>query len=236
MKPMNTNPSSIVVDQAVERSFIMKVFGWMTLALAVTGLVATATAANETMRNLILGNPISLLVLFITQIVVVIVLSGLVNRINAGVATALFIIYSAITGLTFSSLFIVFTFESIGQVFFITAGTFGLVSLYGYTTRRDLTSLGSLGIMALIGIILASVINFLLRSDVLYWIISIIAIIVFIGLIAYDTQRIKRMAAGVLGSGDDELQRKASINGALALYLDFINLFIRLLMIFGRRR
>jgi len=235
MKSINTNPSSIVVDEAVERSFILKVYGWMTLALAITGLVATATAVNEPMQKLILGNPMALLVLMIAQIVVVIVLSALVNRISAVTATALFIIYSALTGVTFASLFIVFTAESIVQVFFITAGTFGLVSLYGYTTRRNLTSLGSLGVMALIGIILASLVNLLLRSDGLYWIISIVAVIVFIGLIAYDTQRIKRMAAGIMG-GDGDVQRKASINGALALYLDFINLFIRLLMIFGRRR
>ncbi len=173
--------------------------------------------------------------LIVIQFGVVIALSALINKLSPAMATALFILYAAITGVTFSTLFLAFTAESIAQVFFITAGTFAIFSVFGYVTKRDLTSLGSLGMMALIGVILASLVNFFLRSEPLYWIISFVAIAVFVGLIAYDTQRIKKMAAGMAGA-DGDLQSKAAIHGALALYLDFINLFIRLLMIFGRRR
>jgi FtsH-binding integral membrane protein len=234
---LNSNPglSNVVIDQAVERAFFAKVYGWMTLALAITGVVAAATASNPAYLALFFGSGVGFLVLIVVQFGVVIALSALINKLSATLATALFIIYAAITGVTFSTLFLAFTSESIAAVFFITAGTFAAFSAIGYVTKRDLTSLGSLGIMALIGVILASLVNLFLRSEPLYWIISFVAIAVFVGLIAYDTQRIKRMAAG-MGGVDGEVQSKAAIHGALALYLDFINLFIRLLMIFGKRR
>lgn len=211
----------------------MKVYGWMALALSITGLVATATAQNPTWLEQLFSGP-GLLILIFGQLGLVLVLSLLIRRLSAVMATVLFLIYSITVGITFSFLFYVYTAESIGQVFFITAGTFALVSAYGYVTRRDLTSLGSLAFMGLIGIILASLVNLFLQSEGLMWVLTYVGVAVFVGLIAYDTQRIKRMAHGI---GDDgEVQRKASIIGALALYLDFINLFIRLLRIFGRRR
>jgi FtsH-binding integral membrane protein len=230
---MSQPDTNIVVDQAVERSFIVKVYYWMTLALAITGLVAVATASNPAILNGIVGTP-AFFVIIIAQLVLVVVLSAAIGKLNAGVATGLFIIYSALTGLTFSVLFLEYTGASIGEVFFITAGTFALVSAYGFVTKRDLTSVGNLLFMALIGIILASIVNIFLQSSALYWILTIVGVIVFVGLIAYDTQRIKRMAYSVSEGGD--IQRKAAVIGALALYLDFINLFIRLLRLFGRRR
>ncbi len=225
--------SSIAIDQAAERSFIMKVYGWMALALSITGLVATATAQNPTWLEPLLSGP-GLLILIFGQLGLVLVLSALIRRLSAAMATVLFLIYSITVGITFSFLFYVYTAESIGQVFFITAGTFALVSAYGYITRRDLTSLGSLAFMGLIGIILGSVVNLFLQSEGVMWALTYIGVLVFVGLIAYDTQRIKRMAHGI--GEDGEIQRKAAIIGALALYLDFINLFIRLLRIFGQRR
>ncbi|MCL5995203.1 MAG: Bax inhibitor-1/YccA family protein [Chloroflexi bacterium] len=233
MNRFSVSQSNIVVDQAVERNFITKVYGWMALALSITGLVAYATATNPDFITAIAGTPL-LLGIVIAQLVLVVVLSAAIGKLNAGVATGLFIVYSALTGITFALLFYVYTTESIAQVFLITAGTFALVSAYGYVTKRDLTSIGNLLFMGLIGIILASFVNFFLNSSGLYWVLTFVGVIVFVGLIAYDTQRIKRMAYGV--SEDGDAQRKAAVIGALALYLDFINLFIRLLRIFGKRR
>ena len=225
--------SSVVVNEDVARSFIVKVYGWMTLALVITGLVAVATAMNPDFMEAIAGSG-AFLFIVIAQLVVVIVLSAVVQKLSPGVATGLFILYSALTGLTFSMLFAIYTATSIGQVFIITAGTFGLVSAYGYITRRDLTSIGNLAFMALIGLILASLVNIFLASSMLDFILSILGVIIFVGLIAFDTQRIKRMAMSI--GEDGAVQRKAAVVGALALYLDFINLFLRLLNLFGRRR
>jgi len=227
---------AISADPAIERSFVTRVYTWMALALAVTGLVASATASNEAFMTQLFGTPGIMLVLVLVQLGLVIGLSAAVNRMSANVATGLFIIYAAVTGLTLSTIFLVFTLESIGTVFFVTAGTFALVSAYGYVTKTDLTRVGNLAFMALIGIILASLVNLLLRSNTLYWILTYVGVAVFVGLIAYDTQRLKQMAYGV--SGDGQLQTKAAVIGALRLYLDFINLFLMLLRILGvaRRR
>ncbi len=232
LNPPDTN-TNIVVDQALERSFIVRVYGWMTLALCITGLVAIATAANPDFVAAIASTPLMLGVI-IAQLVVVVVLSAAIRKLSAGVATGLFIFYAALTGLTFSLLFLIYTGTSIAQVFFITAGTFALVSVYGYTTKTDLTRVGNLLFMALIGLIVALLVNLLLQSAVLDLILSIVGVLIFVGLIAYDTQRIKRMAYGVGTEGD--VQRRAAVMGALALYLDFINLFIRLLRLFGKQR
>ena len=225
--------SNVVVNEEVARSFIVKVYGWMTLALAITGLVAVTTAMNPDFIETITSGG-AFLGIIVAQLAVVIILSAVVNKLSPALATGLFIVYAALTGLTFSMLFLIYTDSSIGQVFFITAGTFGLVSAYGYVTRRDLTSIGNLAFMALIGLIVASIVNVFIASSALYWVLSFVGVIIFVALIAYDTQRIKRMAMSV--SEDGGLQRKAAVLGALALYLDFINLFLRLLTIFGRRR
>lgn len=229
----NQPSSSIVTDEAAARSFIVKVYWWMTLALAITGLVAVATAMNPDMMALLFNTP-AFLVVIVAQLALVLVLSAVIRRLNAGVATGLFVVYAALTGLTFSMLFLVYTSTSVAQVFFITAGTFGLVSAYGYVTGRDLTSIGNLAIMALIGLVVGFIVNIFLASSTLSFILSAVGVLIFVALIAYDTQRIKRMAMGV--GTDGEVLRKAAVIGALALYLDFINLFLNLLRLFGRRR
>jgi FtsH-binding integral membrane protein len=150
-------------------------------------------------------------------------------------ATALFIAYSILTGVTLASVFIVFTQESIAGVFFISAGTFAAISLYGYTTKRDLSNWRTYLLMGLIGLIIASVVNWFMHSEMLYWIISYVGVLVFVGLTAYDTQKIKQMAL-VSYNQEGEISKKIALLGALTLYLDFINLFIYLLRIFGRRK
>jgi len=223
----------VAADPAVERAFVTKVYGWMALALAITGTVAVATAANiESVRPLLSGP--ALIVILLLQLGIVLGLSFAINKISASVATGLFILYAAVTGFTLSTLFFVYTSESLASTFFITAGTFAIVSAYGYVTKTDLTKFRNLLFMGLIGILLASVVNIFLRSDTVYWIVSILGVIIFVGLIAYDTQRIKRMAAGV--SDGDQMERKGAVIGALALYLDFINLFLYLIRLLGRRR
>lgn len=223
-----------VSDPAIERAFITRVYGWMAIALAITGLVATATAADPALMAWIFDMPLAVFGIVIVQLIIVVMLSAAVHRLSTGVATGLFIAYAALTGFTFSTLFYVYTAESIGVVFFITAGTFALVSLYGFTTKTDLTRVGNLAFMGLIGILLASLINFFLRNEAIYWIVTYVGVLVFVGLIASNTQRIKRMAYGL---GDDgELRSKASVVGALSLYLSFINLFLSLLRIFGNRK
>ena len=236
MNPMNRfgiPQSAAVSNPTLERAFITKVYGWMAFALAITGMVAIATAANiENVLPLLQGP--GLLVMFGLQIGTVLVLSFAINKLSAGVATGLFILYAALTGFTLSTLFFVYTASSIASTFFITSATFGIVSAYGYVTKTDLTKLGNLLLMGLIGIIIASLVNFFLQSEAVMWAVTYIGVVIFVGLIAYDTQRIKRMANGLGEDGD--VQRKAAVIGALALYLDFINLFLRLLRIMGRRR
>ena len=223
----------VAADPAVERAFITKVYGWMALALAITGTVAVATASNIESVMPLLSGP-ALIVILLLQLGIVLGLSFAINKISASVATGLFVLYAAVTGFTLSTLFFVYTSESLATTFFITSGTFAIVSAYGYVTKTDLTKFRNLLFMGLIGILLASVVNIFLRSDALYWIVSILGVIIFVGLIAYDTQRIKRMAAGV--SDGDQMERKGAVIGALALYLDFINLFLFLIRLLGRRR
>lgn len=236
-----TQTQPIVSDPAVERAFINKVYVWMAIALGITGLVATATYSNEVFMTQLLSGPFMLL-LILAQLGVVFVLSLAVNKLSSSMATALFIVYAALTGVTFSTLFLVYTAESIATVFFITAGMFAVISAYGFITKTDLTKVGNIAIMALIGIIIASIVNIFLRSSALYWIVSVVGVIVFVALIAYDTQRLKRMANGFAMQKVDgeermvEVQSKATVLGALSLYLNFINLFLMLLRLLGNRR
>jgi uncharacterized protein len=218
---------------AIQRAFLSKVYGWMALALALTGLVAVVTAANfRTYAPLLRGN--GMIAIILLQLGLVLALSFLINKISAGVATGLFLLYSVVTGFTLSTLFIVYTAESIGTVFFVTAGTFAAVSAFGYFTKRDLSGWGNVLFIGLIGILLASLVNFFLKSETFMWVLTYAGVVIFVGLIAYRTQMLKNMAIGVSGSGDAE--RKAAVIGALGLYLDFINLFLRLIRIMGKRR
>lgn len=218
---------------AAQSEFVRKVYNWMALGLAATAISALYTASSRTMLDLIFGNPITLIVLIIAELGLVFTISAAINKIQSSTALMMFFVYSVLNGLTLSAIFIVYTSASIANTFFVTAGTFAAMSVYGYTTSRDLTSWGSFLMMGLIGIIIASIVNFFLRSEQFYWLITYAGVIIFVGLTAYDTQRIKQMAAG--GFEGAEMERKGAVIGALMLYLDFINLFLLLLRIFGRR-
>ncbi len=214
--------------------FVRRVYNWMGLGLATTAVVSLYTASNSTLLTWIFGNPIIFFGLIIAELGLVIALSAGINRMQAATATIMFFLYSALNGVTLSAIFIAYTSASIASTFFVTAGTFGAMSLYGYTTQRDLTSWGSFLAMGLIGVILASLVNLFFRSEAVYWLVTYAGIIVFVGLAAYDAQKIKAMA--IHGFGDEESERKGAVIGALQLYLDFINLFLLILRIFGRRR
>jgi FtsH-binding integral membrane protein len=233
---LNTPTRKLTLDQiqAETQRFMVKVYGWMCLALFITGLMAMYTASSEAMLGIILGNRFVFFGLLIVEVIAVGSLAAMVHRMSASTATLLFVGYSLLNGLTLSVIFLVFTAESIASTFFITGGTFGVMSLYGYTTKSDLSRWGNLLFMGLMGIIIASIANFFMKSEMLYWITTYIGVIIFVGLTAYDTQKIKN--TNIIGNEGTEEDSKEAIMGALTLYLDFINLFLFLLRIFGRRK
>jgi len=212
-----------------------QVYGWMTCGLLLTAFVAWFAANTPSVMQLVFANQITFFGLIIVQLVLVFVLSGMVHKMSGAVATALFMLYSALTGLTMASIFLVYTYSSIASTFFIAAGMFGAMSFWGYTTKRDLSGMGNMLFMALIGIVLATLVNFWLKSTALMWAVTYIGVVVFVGLTAYDTQKLKNIGEGI-NVDDKENLRRFSIMGALTLYLDFINLFLMLLRIFGNRR
>ncbi|GBU14353.1 membrane protein [Enterobacterales bacterium] len=217
------------------QAYMAQVYGWMTCGLLLTAFVAWYASRSPAILGFIFSNQITFFGLIIAQLALVFVISGMVNRLSGTVATGLFMLYSALTGLTLSSIFIVYTGSSIASTFVVAGGMFGAMSVYGYTTKRDLSRMGSLLFMALIGIVLASVVNIWLKSSALTWAVTYIGVVVFVGLTAYDTQKLKNMGEQ-LSVDDKDNFRKYSIVGALTLYLDFINLFLMLLRIFGNRR
>jgi len=223
-----------VASTEARTSFLTQVYGWMTSGLAVTALVAWALVANPELMKALVGGQGRFLLLIGLQLGAVIALSAAFQRLSFTAAASLFLLYSALTGVTFSTLFLIYTHTSIASVFLITAGTFGAVSFYGMTTKKDLSSWGSYLFMGLIGIILASVVNFFMHSDGLTMAISYIAVLLFTGLTAYDTQRLMRIHESGQASG--LARSKLAVYGALQLYLDFINLFLALLRILGRRQ
>ena len=216
-------------------SFIRSVYNWMAIGLGITGFVAYYVANTESLRQLIFGNQILFFGLIIAELGLVIAISARIQKMQASTATALFVLYSALNGATLSLIFLIYTASSITSTFFICAGTFVACSIYGWTTKRDLTSVGGFMAMGLIGIIIASVVNIFMRSPAMYMIISYIGVIVFVGLTAYDTQHLKYMAQSQPDGLEAGVVRKGAILGALKLYLDFINLFLMLLRIFGNR-
>ena len=217
----------------VQTKVINQVYTWMTLGLALTATVGYYAAESQMLRNLIFSNGFVMIGLIIAQLGIVVGLSAGINRLSGSAATGLFILYSALTGLTFSVIFMVYTYSSIASTFFVTSGTFAAMSVFGHTTKRDLTKLGSIAFMALIGIILASLVNMFMQNSMLELGISVIGVLLFTGLTAYDAQRIKEMAATV---SDGESEAKVSVMGALSLYLNFINLFLMLLRFLGVSR
>ena len=216
-------------------SFIQSVYNWMGIGLGLTGVIAYFTAHSTVMRNLIHGNPMIFFGLIIAELGLVFYLSARVARIQASTATGLFVLYAALNGLTLSFIFLVYTGASIASTFFVCAATFIACSIYGMTTKRDLTSVGGFMFMGLIGIIIASVVNLFIKSSAMAMIISYIGVFVFIGLTAYDTQKLKHMAMTQPAGLEAGVIRKGAIIGALSLYLDFINLFLMLLHILGSR-
>jgi FtsH-binding integral membrane protein len=196
--------------------------------------VAFATIRSEALLQFIFGQRFVYFGLILAELGLVVALSAAIHRLSYATAGAMFLIYSGLNGLTLSVILLVYTTASLASTFFITAGTFLAVSLYGYSTRRDLSSLGSLAFMGLIGIIIASIVNFFLKSSMLGWIISYIGVAVFTGLTAYDTQKLKQMHESGMMRGENGA--KMALLGALRLYLDFVNLFLMLLRILGNRR
>ena len=218
----------------VEADFMQKVYLWMTFALTLTGFVAYRTTQSEFLLELIFSSSFGFIGLILVELALVFWISSGIQRMSSNMAIGLFLLYSVLNGMTLSVLLIAYTGASVASTFFITAGMFGAMSIYGYTTKQDLSSWGNLLFMALFGLILASVVNIFLQSSGLYWLISYIGVLVFVGLTAYDTQKIKQLAAQVIV--ESEVGRKVAILGALTLYLDFINMFIFMLRILGNRR
>lgn len=231
---METRDLSQLEAHVAQSDFITKVYAWMSGALLLTGLVAALAVSSESLMELIFGNRFVFFGLLIGELLVVIGLTSMINKMSAMTARLVFLAYAALNGLTMSFIFLIYTSGSIASTFFICATTFGLMSAYGYFTKRDLTSLGNLAFMALIGLIIASVANIFMKSELLYWITSYAGVLIFVALTAYDTQKIKNMTFP--DSEGNELAKKGAIMGALALYLDFINLFLYLLRIFGKRK
>jgi uncharacterized protein len=226
----------ITVEQAedLQRAFVTKVYSWMMAGLMVTGIVALFTIQVPGLLELVFSNRFVFFGIMLAQLGLVIWLSARVGKMSAATATMVFLGYSALTGLTLSVVFLAYTSASLATTFFVTAGTFGAMSAYGYITKRDLTSMGSFLMMGLIGVVLASVVNIFLNNSTIYWITTYIGILIFVGLTAYDTQKIKEMSGISLQGGD--VEQKGAIMGALRLYLDFINLFLMLLRVMGNRK
>ncbi|MHB8232022.1 MAG: Bax inhibitor-1/YccA family protein [bacterium] len=211
--------------------FFRGVFTWMTSGLAITGVVSYLIATDKPVVQYLYTHIIIFYLLIGLQLAAVLGLSFGINKIPAAVSEAIFLLYSALTGVTFSFIFLVYTNQSIGEVFFITAASFGLLAFLGYTTKRDLTEMGNFMMVGLFAIIIAMVVNFFLHSSMLMYIVSILGVVIFLGLTAYDMQKLKQIYLS--GSFDE---RKETVMGALTLYLDFINLFLMLLNLFGQRR
>jgi uncharacterized protein len=230
---MNTD-TQVSQAQLEQRTFMSKVYGWMSLALLVTGFIAYFIAASPSILKIVVGNMLLFYGLVIVEILLVGYLAAAVKGMSAARATGIFFAYSALNGVTMSFIFVIYTSASIASTFFITAGMFAVMSIYGLVTKRDLTGMGSFMMMGLFGIIIASIVNMFLKNENLYWVITYIGVIIFVGLTAYDTQKIKNM--NIIGNEGTEEGKKEAIIGALTLYLDFINLFLMLLRIFGNRR
>lgn len=234
---MYENAQSMTVARARQEAstvFLAKTFNWMAVGLAITGVVAYLTAATGVAYSII-GSPLFYVLIF-AELGLVFYLSARISKIQASTASGLFVGYSVLNGLTLSVIFLAYTSSSIAATFFITAGMFGAMAVYGLVTKRDLSGWGSFLFMGLIGIIIASIVNIFLQSSAVSWVVSMIGVIVFTGLTAYDVQKIKRIGEeGIMSQGSEAI-RKGAIMGALTLYLDFINLFLMLLRFFGGAR
>lgn len=223
-------------DKQRERSFIRQVYMWMALALLTTAAVAFSVSVSPSLMEALFRNRSSFFVLAIAEVLIVGFLSGRIHKMTSQVALLIFAVYSVLNGITFSWIFLAYDLGSIASVFITTAGTFGIMCVYGYVTKKDLSSIGNLCFMGLIGLIIASIVNIFIVNNMFSMIISVIGVIIFVALTAYDMQKIKRMAVSLNNSLDEDFTTKVSILGALTLYLDFINLFLYLLRLFGKKR
>ncbi len=228
----STAARTVTYDSAL-RDYMVKVYNYMAGALAISGLVAFLTASSPALMQALFGTPLAWVVM-LAPLGFVFFFSYKLGSISAERAKTYLWIYSALMGLSLSTIFIVYTGASVARIFFITASVFGAMSLYGYTTKKDLTSFGAFLIMGLIGLIIASLVNLFLRSPAFEFALSIIGVFIFIGLTAYDTQRIKQSYYHF--AGNSEMTGKLAVMGALNLYMDFINLFLMMLRLFGDRR
>jgi FtsH-binding integral membrane protein len=226
--------ASANISLETTNSFLGRVYRNMALGLGLTGLVALLIASSPGAVEWLLINRGITMLLVIAQLVLVFAFTGLLSRVSAATAATMFFGYAALTGVTFSTIFLVYTGASIAATFFVTAGAFAGCSVYGYVTKRNLASMGSFLFMGLIGLVLASIVNIFLGSPAIYWLTTFMGVIVFTGLAAYDTYKLRQLAAQTEISSDHG--RKLALQGALMLYLDFINLFLILLRLFGNRR
>ena len=213
-------------------AFFRKVYGYMAGGLFATGVTALAVASSESLATAIVSNRMVFFGLMIAEVLMVLAFSKVVEKLSTPAAVAFFLAYAVLNGVTMSVIFMIYTSSSIASTFFVTGGTFGALSVYGAVTKRDLTGVGNFAIMGLIGLVIASIVNIFLASPMIYWLTTFVGVIVFTALTAYDTQKLKQFA---LASGPEQ-QSKVALQGALMLYLDFINLFLYLLRLFGRRR
>ena len=239
-----TSTETHVIDEGL-RAYMLKVYNYMASGILITGFISlflfkmsVVTNADGSIAGLTgLGNTLYnsalMWVVMLAPLGVVFYMSFGIRKMSAAKAQGTFWVFAALMGASLSSIFLIYTGASITRVFFITAGTFGAMSIYGYTTKKDLTKLGSFLMMGLFGIIIASIVNIFMKSTMMYYVISIIGVLIFVGLTAYDTQKIKNM---YFASDSGEIMGKKAVMGALTLYLDFINLFIMLLRLFGQRR
>jgi FtsH-binding integral membrane protein len=232
--PSYYNTQASEIQEEIQRGFITRVYAWMTFGLLVTAGAALFTVNVPGLLATILTGRFTFVALLGAELLLVVVLSAAVARLSPVLAGLLFFVYAGLNGVTMAVILLLYTQQSIAVTFGVTACTFGIMTLFGYTTQRDLTRLGTLLIMALLGLVVASLVNLFFSNPAVYWITTYAGILIFIGLVAYDTQKLKRMS---LGLGEDgQAAQKASILGALMLYLDFINLFLLLLRLLGKRK
>ncbi len=225
-----SRPADDTTAHRGEADFLWRTYRWMSIGLALTGVVAWFVASSPALVQAVLGNRVVFYGALIGELVMVLVFAARASRMSFGAAAALFTAYAALNGVTMAMIFLIYTAASVAQVFFVCAGAFAALALYGATTRRDLSALGHFLFIGLIGVVLASVVNLFLASSAIYWVTTYAGVLIFAGLTAYDNQKLRRLYALQGEAGNLALQ------GALTLYLDFINLFFMLLRVFGRRR
>ena len=225
---------SLEKSKVLQPGFMTKVYGWMSLALAITAVTAALVASSDFLLALLFSNKFTFYGILIAEVLLVLYIGRNLMNMASGTAAMFFLFYAFLNGITLSVIFLAYTSASVASTFLVTAGTFGAMSLYGYFTNRDLSSWGNLLLMGLLGLIIASIVNIFFHNELLYWVCSCAGVLIFVGLTAYDTQKIK--AIGLMQEEGSETEKKTSLLAALSLYLDFINLFLYMLRLFGSRR